>query len=348
MPKRREKGLVSELNRHGTRVWYWREGHGPRTRIKGTFGSPEFNAAVMAAKGYGAAAPQTRAVLAHQDANSLAWLVDQYMSSPKWAGTAKNTQKGRRSILQHIVAKDGARPFRSLTQRDIELTREAVEKTGKTAQVNAVLKALRALFKWSTPMHTPVDITLAVKGVEHNGESFHMWTEDEIAQFLRTYAVGTREHLAFSVILWTGGRLSDAITLGAQHIRDGVISFTPKKTRKKTGAAVHIPVLPELADALAKGPKGELVWIVNERGVPYTEGGFGHWFRKVCDRAGLTECSAHGLRRAAASRFAHAGTTTDELKAWFGWTENRTPGIYTADADAKRLAANAAKRLRAA
>ena len=46
MPRRRERGLCSELSRHGTRVWYYRDGHGPRIRVRGDFGSPEFNAAL--------------------------------------------------------------------------------------------------------------------------------------------------------------------------------------------------------------------------------------------------------------------------------------------------------------
>jgi len=348
MPKRRERGLVSEMNRHGTRVWYFRDGHGPRIRIRGEFGSPEFNAAIHAAKGYGSNPVQAKAVLSHQDVNSLAWLIDQYMSSPRFAATAANTQKQRRSILKHVAEKNGAQPFRSLAQSDIENMRDMAAATGKTAQANAVVKAMRALFSWSTPKHTPVDITLAVKGVEHHGESFHLWTEDEIATFEATYPVGTRERLAFTILLWTGARLSDAVQLGDQHVRNGLLSFTPKKTRKKTGARVDMPILPALADALAAGPRGELVWIVGENGLPLTEGGFGHWFRKVCDKAGLAECSAHGLRRACASRLALAGAPVDELKAFLGWTENRTPGVYTRDADNRRLAANAAKRLRAA
>src|SRR5262245_40005924 len=43
-----------------------------------------------------------------------------------------------------------------------------------------------------------------------------------------------------------------------------------------------------------------------------------HWFRQECDRAGLPNCSAHGLRKAAARRLAEAGCTAHEIGAITG------------------------------
>jgi hypothetical protein len=44
-------------------------------------------------------------------------------------------------------------------------------------------------------------------------------------------------------------------------------------------------------------------------GKPFTAAGFGNWFREQCDAAGLPQCSAHGLRKAAAVRHAINGAT---------------------------------------
>lgn len=49
MPRPRQPGLTREVSRHGKTVWYYRLGKGPRTRIDGIFGSPEFNASYKAA-----------------------------------------------------------------------------------------------------------------------------------------------------------------------------------------------------------------------------------------------------------------------------------------------------------
>jgi len=44
-----------------------------------------------------------------------------------------------------------------------------------------------------------------------------------------------------------------------------------------------------------------------------------NWFRKRCLEAGLSQLSAHGLRKAAATRAAEKGATTSELMGIFGW-----------------------------
>ena len=49
MPRPRKPRLVKEINRHGTVVWYYRDNHGPRIRLRGAYGSPEFLAAYDAA-----------------------------------------------------------------------------------------------------------------------------------------------------------------------------------------------------------------------------------------------------------------------------------------------------------
>ena len=345
MPKRRERGLCSELNRHGTRVWYFRDGHGPRVRIRGDFGSPAFNAAVNVAKGYATSAP-VNAGLTHADSGSLAWLVDQYMSSSTWTATAAATQKQRRNILARVVKENGSYAVRDLTRDWVEDLRDLVADDGRaTAMANAVVKVLRVLFKWATPKHMPVNIARDVELISRDDrEGFHSWTEEELARFEACYPLGTRERLAYAALLWTGQRRGDCVKFGKQHVRNGRLILR----QGKTGNPVTIPLMPELVEALAAGPTGDLCWIVGDKGQPITADTFTCWFRQVCNKAGLPQCSAHGLRKAAARRFAERGATVDELKAWFGWTENRTPGIYTRDADNSRLADNAARRMRAA
>ena len=43
MPRPRPPHLHRQKNRHGVVVWYVRFGKGPRIRINGTYGTPEFN-----------------------------------------------------------------------------------------------------------------------------------------------------------------------------------------------------------------------------------------------------------------------------------------------------------------
>jgi integrase len=139
-------------------------------------------------------------------------------------------------------------------------------------------------------------------------------------------------------------RRGDVIRLGRQHVQHGVLSLR----QQKTGAQVDIPVLPELEAAIEAMPKAEhLAFLVTEFGKPFTAEGFGNWFRLQCKTVGLpADLSAHGLRKAGATRLAEHGCSDHEIMAWGGWTSLKEVQRYTIAANRKRLAQDAAKKLR--
>jgi integrase len=85
-----------------------------------------------------------------------------------------------------------------------------------------------------------------------------------------------------------------------------------------------------------------MTFLIGERGRPFTPDGFGNFFRERCDEAGLPKrCSAHGLRKAAATRLANAGCSTDQIKAITGHKALAEVARYTKAADQQRLARQA-------
>jgi hypothetical protein len=85
------------------------------------------------------------------------------------------------------------------------------------------------------------------------------------------------------------------------------------------------------------GPCGDLTFIAGESGRPLTKESFGNLFRMACREAGLQNRSAHGLRKAAATRAANAGATESELEAIFGWSGGRMASLYTRAANRRHL-----------
>ncbi len=71
---------------------------------------------------------------------------------------------------------------------------------------------------------------------------------------------------------------------------------------------------------------------------------FGNWFRETCKTAGVPG-SAHGLRKAGATRAAENGATTTQLKAMFGWTDDNMPSLYTKTVDRSWSAASGMSKL---
>ncbi|QOZ32723.1 hypothetical protein XH92_14275 [Bradyrhizobium sp. CCBAU 53421] len=72
---------------------------------------------------------------------------------------------------------------------------------------------------------------------------------------------------------------------------------------------------------------------------------FGNWFRERCNEAGLTQCAAHGLRKAAAVRHALNGATAPELMAWFGWKTIGEAQRYIEEANRIKLAESAGEKI---
>ena len=107
----------------------------------------------------------------------------------------------------------------------------------------------------------------------------------------------------------------------ADFRRGGVVSYR----RRKTGAPVDIPLLPELQVAIDAMPKAaHLTFLVTEFGKPFTAAGFGNWFREQCDLADVAK-SAHGLRKAGATRLAEHGCA----RAHDGWRLRDRAAGYT-------------------
>jgi integrase len=336
MPRPRPPHLQRQVTRHGRVSWYVRVGKGERTRIRGEYGSAEFMAAYHAAVAGEPLPGRQKAAK-----GSLAWLVDRYRETSAWASLSLATRRQRDNILKHVLTASGEAPAVEITRRHIVAGIDRRRATPAAAR--HFLETMRGLFRWALDAeHVTADPTIAVKAPRKTGDGFHAWSEDECARFEARWPVGTRERLAFDLLLWTGLRRGDVVKLGRQHVRNGVAMLRTEKT----GEPVAVPILPPLAASIAAGPCGDLAFIAGERGRPMTKESFGNWFRGACRSAGVPG-SAHGLRKAGANRAAEAGATEHQLMALYGWSEPRTAAIYTRKANREKLARQASEKVNA-
>jgi integrase len=251
------------------------------------------------------------------------------------------TKIQRDNIFTRVIKENGHLPFKGITRKNIASGRDKRAETPFAA--NNFLKAMRGLFGWATDAgHLEEDPTLGVKALRTKTDGFHEWTEEEVVAFEARWPLGTRERLALAILLYAGLRRGDAYTLGRQHVRNGVIYV---RTEKK-GVPVSLPIHPELQKAIDATATGSMAFIAKENGQPLNKVSFGNWFRKACQAAGVPG-SAHGLRKAAAIRWAHAGATESQLMAWFGWTDPKMASLYTKRANRESLARNMFETLNA-
>lgn len=349
MPKLPARYLVEDVDRHGNVRLYVRPPGRGKVRIREKLGTPEFWKAYHAAIEEPAPAVPKRP--APVTPNSLRWLCIEYFESAEFKALAPRTRYVRKLLYEGIWAiatKDGRKwgdqPYLALEARHIRKARDAKAETPEAA--NGVLKALRKLFAWAIEVDlAKVNPAREVPYLNKATEGFHTWTVAEVLKYREFHPIGTKARLALELMLFTGTRKSDAVRLGPQMVRHGgerpMIIFTEAKGRTRKIKTREIPLLPELQAVLDATPSGHLNYLVTTFNKPFTPNGFGNWFRKQCDAAGLPHCTAHGLRKAGATFAAENGATEHQLMAIFGWESPQQAAIYTRKANRTRLASEA-------
>lgn len=238
--------------------------------------------------------------------------------------------------FQHIEAILLARKVKTVDERGRPVG-GPVAATNLKKQLNRFFRYMKKI-KWIA--HNPLE------EVEHPSSAkvagFHTWTEAEIAQYKKRHPLGTKARLAIEIILWTWQRRGDARLFGPKHIIRGKINFTASKNQ----ANLWLPIPPDLDRAIKAMPSvGIQTYLVTEYGKPFSAEGFGNKMRQWCDEADLPHCSAHGLRKAAATRAAQSEATQQGLKAVGGWRGDEEVTTYTAAVEQEALAESTMKRV---
>jgi integrase len=337
MPRPRPPHLHREPLKRGEARWYVRVGHGPRTRIRERYGTPEFEEAYLAAlRGEGARGARKAS------GGTLQWLWDRYRDSSKWASLSNATRRQRENIMRHVLARAGQAPLSEIGRREIVAGREQRAKT--PSQANNYLDVLRGLFVWGIKAElVRSDPTKGVDNIARpKTEGFRPWTFEEVERFRASWPSGTRERRALEILLFTGLRRGDAAAFGRQHVKNG--SFAMRTA--KNGIVVEAPVLSKLAEELALAPVDALAYVATKDGRPMTKESFGNWFKDACKKAGVPG-NCHGLRKIGATLAAESGASERQLMALFGWEDPAMARLYTKSAEQKRLAAQAANMLAA-
>ncbi len=329
-------------DRHGKERLYYRRTGEKRVPLRGPLGSEQFEADYRAALTASSAGQLTQP--ASSPGRTYRWLCNQYFRSADFQRLDPGTQRTRQLIVEHTweepiapgsAALIGDCPLDRFTAKVIRVLRD--RKTRLPHAANGRLKVLRRIFKWAMECEI-VDANPArdVQYLKTSDGGYHTWSEPEIAQFETRWPVGTKPRLAFALLRYLGVRRSDVVRIGRQHMRDRWLRFTTKKCP----TALELPMPPALQQIIDASETGDLTFLLTNYGKSFTEAGFGGWFRERCDAAGLPNCSAHGLRKAAATSLAEAGASAHQLMAWFGWKSLKEAERYTRTANQKKLAAS--------
>jgi len=270
---------------------------------------------------------------------SIAALVVAYYQSAEFLTLAASTRTTYRGIIERFRVEHGDRPVASLERQHVKAI--IAKRVETPAAASNLLRMIRILLRFAVDEGwRKDDPTVGVKGIKSKTDGFHSWTEEEIAAFEARWPLGTRERLAYALLIYTAQRRSDVVRMGRQHVRDGRIHVVTVKSQGMT--KLWLPIHPSLREAIDAYPNDNMTFLVTREGQPFSPAGFGNWFADATRGAGLPKgCSAHGLRKAAGRRLAEAGCTQHEIMAVLGHKTLKEVVRYTAAADQRRLADSA-------
>jgi integrase len=208
----------------------------------------------------------------------------------------------------------------------------------RTGAANQLRKVLRVMMQHAVAIGLRRDDpTRDVKAASRKSKSHHPWTDQEIAQFESRRPVGTRERLAFALLIHTGQRSGDVRRIGPQHVQGNAI----RVVQEKTGIELLIPISARLQEAIDCTRVGHLAYITTNAGTIFPPTSCYQWFKRACCDAGLPHCSPHGLRHAASRKMAEAGVNALGIASVTGHRSLNEVTRYTRSADQRRLAAQA-------
>jgi integrase len=196
-------------------------------------------------------------------AGSVAAAIALYLNSADFSGLAPATRADRLRILTSLARTDrGELPFARMESQDVE--RLLAEKAAAPHAAKSLLKALRSVAKTAVKLAVIAkDPTTGAKVYAPTSKAgFKMWEESDIAQFEARWPVGSRERLAFALLLYTGQRRGDIIRMGRQHVRNNALELR----QGKTGTSVAIPIHPQLKAVLASSATGQMTFLTTETG----------------------------------------------------------------------------------
>lgn len=299
--------------------------------LPGKVGSEEFNEAYAA---YLAGKPAPLSKPSH-GSGTFGGLITSYYQSVDFANLKPASRRAYRCALEPLKRDHGHRASHDMPREKIL---KIIETIGARApgMANFTQSVLQKVFSSALERGQIKASPLAQKLTAYKGGTRHSWTDAELAQFEKTWPLGTRERLMFALLFYTAQRGGDVVRMTRGDIVNGHI----RVKQDKTGVELEIPIHPDLDRALKAGPANGLTLIGDEHGRPIKRPTLTLVMRNACIKAGLpVRCVPHGLRKAVLRVMAEGGSSARQLASMSGHKTTKELDRYTAAADQPTLAA---------
>lgn len=296
---------------------------------------------------------ETKAALA----GMLGGLIVAYRASPEWNGLADRTRSDYEKVFGWLDAQNmGRSVLDEFEARHVMKLRDRAFRHHKRRFANYVVQVLSLIFAWGQPRgwikFNPAHRLEKIRRPRGAPKKNRRWTPAEYAAVVSAATPAMR--IALAIGYHTGLREGDVIRLTWDAYKSGMITLTLRK-----GDAEHaIPAAQALAVALdearalnAKRKVPCTTIVTGDRGRSYRgEDGFrANFFKLIRDLVSKGKVGAgltfHGLRTTLASELADEGSDNRDIMAVTGHRSEAAVRPYTEDADRRRRAASAVRKI---
>lgn len=297
----------------GRERWYWQRRGFPLTRLPDIAGA-RWNEA-QRLNDLADKAGKSPLLDANVDA-----LIDKVRASEKFTAKAAGTRRHYEAWCKWFGGKWGHLPITAITRRVV--VDFADSWAHSPSQRGIALTVLRRIFDVAAYQGL-IDANPCHRlGLSKPKSRDQYFMPDDEKAFLKA-CERDRLRTAFHLLLFTGQRPSDVLSMPRTHYNQDTI----RARQQKTGKLVEIPAHALLKAYLAGAPKDSIL-LAGYRGGPKSRyDAFNRDWRETVKAAGLEHLQARDLRRTAVVRMGEAGATEAEISAITGHTIERTRQI---------------------
>jgi integrase len=261
-----------------------------------------------------------------------------YYQTVEFANLKPYSRSLYKQILEPLVEKHGHKPLRLLTREAAKgiIQKIGAERPGMANLTKGILARVFRIAVDSGQWH----INPFARLTTYKIGTHHTWTDAELRAFEKRWPLGTRQRLAYALLLYTGQRVGAVVKMHRRDIVASAIHCAPHKTDVPLIIHIH----PELHKAMKAYPTKGLTLFGDQHGKAVNRNSLTTFMRKAIASAGLDpRCKPHGLRKAALRRMAEGFASTKQMQAVSGHKTLKEIERYTEAANQPGLAKSGLK-----
>lgn len=315
--RRQVRYVVEKRNRGGTVRLYWQRAGFPTRRI---YDADLVDGGLVDMLNDAAdRGDQT----APAEYGTIAWAIDRYRTSPKFAKRAATTRRIYERWLRALDNEVGDRPLAHLTPQAVYEIIDGIDSRGGKVHCAAVLsKIAKVGMKHGLLMTNPAS-ALELEGPNRRDQIWPAVAQQAFLAACDGAPDGLGLRRGFLVLRYTAQRPGDMRRMAWSHYDGDVI----RVRQQKTGALLDIPCHAVLRAELDSVDRQSPVIVTRDNGRPFSEAQWIDAFRGIMAAAGIEGLQGRDLRRSAIVELGTLGVEIQDIAAVSGHSITRTQDI---------------------